>query len=226
MQYHQVQKGIFLDRPNRFLANIEIEGKVTSCHVKNTGRCQELFRPGVTVILEQSDHQNRKTKYDVIGVYKGTRLINVDSQAPNQVVGEWLAQGSLIGKPTYLKPEAKYGNSRFDMYMEAADKKIFMEVKGVTLEENGIVRFPDAPTQRGIKHIMELCRCVEEGYEAYLCFVIQMHQVTCFRPNDTTHKAFGDALRHGAEQGVHILAYDCIVGEASMVLNEAVPIEL
>lgn len=226
MNYKNVQAGKFLSRPNRFIALVEINEKVETCHVKNTGRCRELLIPGATVFVQKADNQSRKTKYSVIGVIKEKRFINMDSQAPNKAVSEWLKRGGLFGDITYLKPEKTYGNSRFDFYIETEKEKIFMEVKGVTLEENGVVKFPDAPTERGVKHIRELCQCLEDGYAAYLVFVVQMKDVTSFEPNDLTDPEFGKALREAAECGVHILAVDCEVAMDSMVIKDKVPVHL
>lgn len=225
MIYKNVVTGKFKNRPNRFTAMVEIDGKVETCHVKNTGRCQELLLPEAEVYLEKSDNPNRKTAYDLIGVKKGEVLINMDSQAPNKAVKEWLEKEVYFKNITYLKPECKYGNSRVDFYLETAEgRKIFIEVKGVTLEEEGIARFPDAPTLRGIKHIKELEQAVMKGYEAYILFVIQMKGIKWFEPNDRTHQAFGDTLREAAKNGVGILAYDCTITKDSMELD--VPIEI
>lgn len=225
MIYKNVVTGKFKNRPNRFIAMVEIDGKVETCHVKNTGRCRELLLPEAEVYLEKSDNPNRKTAYDLIGVKKGEVLINMDSQAPNKAVKEWLEKEVYFKNITYLKPECKYGNSRVDFYLETAEeRKIFIEVKGVTLEEEGIARFPDAPTLRGIKHIKELEQAVMKGYEAYILFVIQMKGIKWFEPNDKTHQAFGDTLREAAKNGVGILAYDCTITKDSMELD--VPIEI
>lgn len=227
MKYKNVITGKFKSRPNRFIAMVEIDGKIEKCHVKNTGRCKELLLPDAEVYLEKGDNPNRKTAYDLVGVKKGERMINMDSQAPNKAVKEWLEKEVYFKHITYLKPECKYGNSRIDFYLETAEgRKIFIEVKGVTLEENGIARFPDAPTERGIKHIQELQQAVAEGYEAYILFVIQMKEILHFEPNDRTHKAFGDTLREAAEHGVEVLAYDCVVTRESMCLDEAVRVYL
>lgn len=226
MKYKDIKSGIFLSRPNRFIAKVEVDGVVTTCHVKNTGRCRELLLPGVTVYVEKSDNPARKTGFSLIAVRKGERLINMDSQAPNKAVQEWLLKGNLLKDMMSVKAEKSYGESRFDFYMETADKKIFMEVKGVTLEENGVAMFPDAPTLRGVKHIKELCHCVKEGYEAYILFVIQMDKVELFKPNDGTHPEFGEALREAKKQGVHVLAMDCIIAEDSMELQNTVPVLL
>lgn len=227
MKYKNIVTGKFKSRPNRFIAMVEIEGTIEKCHVKNTGRCRELLLPDAEVYLEKSENPDRKTGYDLIGVKKGEVLVNMDSQAPNKAVKEWLEEEAFFKHVTYLKPECKYGNSRIDFYLETEEgRKIFIEVKGVTLEEEGVARFPDAPTERGIKHIQELQQAVQEGYEAYILFVIQMKGVARFEPNDRTHKAFGDALRKAAEQGVGILAYDCRITADSMRLDKPVWVEI
>lgn len=226
MNYSRIEKGIFVSRPNRFIAYVDIDGVTQKCHVKNTGRCRELLIPGVTVYLEEAQNSARSTKYSLIAVQKGSRIINMDSQAPNKAAYEWLLKGNLIKDAVKIKPEQVYGNSRFDFYLEAPGKKAFMEVKGVTLEEDGIVLFPDAPTERGVKHIKELCQCIREGYEAYILFVVQMEGVKSFQPNDRTHKEFGEALRQAQELGVHILAMDCLVEPDSIILKEPVPVVL
>ncbi|WP_313131472.1 DNA/RNA nuclease SfsA [Anaerocolumna sp.] len=226
MKYSKVQAGIFKSRPNRFIAYVEVDGEVKTCHVKNTGRCKELLIPGVTVYLEEQDNPNRKTKYDLIGVQKGNRMINMDSQAPNKVVYEWIQSGGLFSDIKLVKTEKTYGNSRFDLYVETENKKIYIEVKGVTLEEKGIVRFPDAPTERGVKHVKELISCMEEGYEAYIIFVVQMKDVKYFEPNDVTHPAFGQALREAEEKGVHILAVDCDVEADKLNIRDNVMVKL
>lgn len=224
MKYNKVEQGIFKKRPNRFIAHVEINGKEEVCHVKNTGRCRELLVSDALVFLEESDNPNRKTKYDLIAVEKGNRLINMDSQIPNKVVEEWLKEGNLFGKEAKVRREVVYGNSRFDLYIESGERKIFMEVKGVTLEENNVVRFPDAPTQRGVKHIQELEKCIKDGYEAYLIFVIQMEDVDYFTPNRDTHPEFAEALKTAEKAGVHILAYDCIVRKD--LINLAKPVRV
>lgn len=223
MKYKNIRKGIFKERPNRFIAHVEIDGKIEVCHVKNTGRCRELLVPDATVYVEENDNLNRKTKFSLIGVEKGKRLINMDSQAPNKVVGEWLQS---LPEVTYVKSEVRYGESRLDFYVETNDKKYFIEVKGVTLEDNGVVRFPDAPTERGIKHMKELVHCLEEGYGAYIFFVIQMENVDYFEPNDKTHKAFGDTLREVSQAGVKILAMDCKVGVDYLEINKQVEVKI
>lgn len=226
MEYQHIKQGYFLNRPNRFIAHVELDGEEVVCHVKNTGRCRELLTPRAVVYLEESDNSNRKTRYDLIGVEKGGRKINMDSQAPNQVFGEWARGGGFRSDLRKLQSETTYGNSRFDFYWESSEKRGFVEVKGVTLEEDGVVLFPDAPTQRGIKHLEELVAAKAAGYEAVVCFVIQMEGVKCFRPNDRTHPEFGAALRKAAQAGVEILAVDCTVERDSLKIRERVPVEL
>lgn len=226
MKYENIIKGKFIERPNRFIAHVEVNGKIEICHVKNTGRCKELLIPGVTVFVQEHDNPKRKTKFSLIGVIKGERIINIDSQIPNKAVHEWILKGDLFKDVTLIKPEKTYSKSRFDFYVETKEKKIFMEVKGVTLEENSVVRFPDAPTERGIKHINELCDCIKEGYEAYIIFVIQMKGVSYFEPNDETHKEFGDALRKAKKLGVNIIAVDCEVGEDSIEIADYVEVRV
>lgn len=226
MLYDHIKEGRFLSRPNRFIAQIELDGSIQTCHVKNTGRCRELLLPGARVLVQECFSPQRKTKYDLISVWKGQRLINMDSAAPNQVFGEWLRAGKLFPEYRCLKPEFSHGDSRFDFYMETATAKAFIEVKGVTLEEDGVVRFPDAPTERGLKHLHSLMRCREEGYLAYVAFVIQMQGVRYFQANWDTHPAFGQALREAAAAGVEVRAWDCLVSENSLQLNQEVEIRL
>ena len=226
MRYTNVSRCRFLERPNRFLARVEMEGQEVLCHVKNTGRCRELLNPGAVVYLQKSDNPNRKTGYDLIAVEKGEMLINMDSQIPNYVAAEWLRKGSLFPEGANIQMEKRYGNSRFDIYAEAGERKAFLEVKGVTLEVEGQARFPDAPTERGVKHVRELMGCVQEGYEAYLLFVIQMTGIQSFVPNWDTHPAFGSALQEAARAGVQILAYDCQVRPDEIVLDQPVPVLL
>ena len=226
MQYENIRRATFLARPNRFIAHVELEGKTEVCHVKNTGRCKELLIPGTTIYVQEWDNPARKTKFDLIAVEKGDRLINMDAQAPNKVFGEWAASGAFTEGLTLLKPEKTWGSSRFDFYFEAGERRGFVEVKGVTLEEDGAVYFPDAPTERGVKHIEELIACQTAGYEAYLCFVIQMEHVKSFSPNDRTHPAFGEALRRAAAAGVRLLARDCVVTPDSLTLGKPVTIVL
>lgn len=225
MRYQNICKGRFLRRPNRFIAIVEIEGKEITCHVKNTGRCRELLVEGATVFLEDcGDNPNRKTRYDLIAVYKDDMLVNIDSQAPNKVVGEYLP--ILFSDIIKARPETKYQNSRFDFYVETEQKKIFLEVKGVTLEENGIARFPDAPTERGIKHMQELIACMEEGYDAYIIFVIQMERMTLFEPNVATHPAFGKVLKEAEDAGVHIRCLGCTVEPDGLWISYEIPYRL
>lgn len=224
MKYDVIVKGKFIDRPNRFIANVEINGKTEVCHVKNTGRCRELLVKGTAVYLAVSSNPERKTKYDLVAVKKGDTLINMDSGAPNKAAGEYLRR--LFGKDALIKPERVYGQSRIDFYVEAKGEKHLIEVKGVTLEEKGSALFPDAPTERGVKHIYELCNAVNEGYKACILFVIQMKGVKDFSPNDRTHKAFGEALRYAEKHGVEIKAVDCVVTPQSMVIDGEIEVKL
>ena len=226
MHYPNVTSAVFLSRPNRFVAQVLLEGEVTTVHVKNTGRCRELLLPGAQVWLTKSTNPNRKTAYDLIAVQKGARLINMDAQAPNQVFYEWAAAGHFVPQLTLLKPECRHGDSRFDFYWEAGPRKGFVEVKGVTLERDGAAYFPDAPTQWGIKHLHGLTDSLAQGYEGAVCFVIQMEQADFFAPNDHTHPAFGQALRQAAQAGVAVLARCCTVTPDSLTLGEAVPVRL
>lgn len=226
MKYKETEKAVFLKRPNRFIAEVEIQGKRETVHVKNTGRCKELLIPGTEVILEKSGNPNRKTKYDLICVNKQGRLINMDSQIPNKAAEEWIKKGGLFPEEVSIRPEKKYGNSRFDLYVESPVRRAFVEVKGVTLEEDNVVRFPDAPTVRGIKHVEELIHCMEEGYEAYLLLVIQMKGVKKFMPNWDTQPEFGQALIKAEKAGVKILARDCLVTEDTIEIQEEVPVDL
>lgn len=226
MKYFNMEQAVFKSRPNRFIAYVETEQGEEICHVKNTGRCRELLPPNAVVYVQRNDNPARKTKLDLIGVRKKEYLINMDSQAPNQAVKEWLQAGNLFSEEAKIYPERTYGESRFDFYIEDGDRKIFMEVKGVTLEEDGVCRFPDAPTERGVKHIRELQKCLEEGYEAYILFVIQMSPVKYLEPNDETHPAFGEALREAAGAGVRVMARDCLITEDSMEIRNEVEVRL
>lgn len=228
MQYQTVKKAVFLRRPNRFIAQVALEGAEETVHVKNTGRCRELLVPGATVYLAEGKNPSRKTRYDLIAVEKGERLINMDAQAPNQVFGEWTAAGGFRSGLTLLRPETTWGNSRFDFYWESSenDRKGFVEVKGVTLEEDGAVYFPDAPTERGVKHVEELMACRAAGYEAALFLVVQMEGVAFCSPNDRTHPAFGEAVRRAAAAGVEILCRDCRVTPDSLTMGEPVEVRL
>ena len=226
MKYTNIVEGRFVERPNRFIAYVEIDGKTEICHVKNTGRCKELLIPGCRVFLQVADNPNRKTKYDLIGVMKGDLMINMDSQVPNKVVEEWLKKSQVLFKNPVIRSEKKFGNSRFDLYVEDGDRKAFIEVKGVTLEMDGIASFPDAPTERGIKHLKELQSCLEHGYEAYVFFVIQMKGIKKMQPNWERHQAFGEALTEASAAGVNVLAYDCIITEDSIQLDQPVEVDL
>ncbi len=223
MEYSHMVSGVFLSRPNRFIAHVEIGGTEEICHVKNTGRCRELLPSGAQVWCQQFDNPARKTKFDLISVQKGNRLINMDSQAPNAAAKEWLLSGGL-GEITDLRAEVRHGDSRFDFAFQKEGKPCFLEVKGVTLENDGVCVFPDAPTQRGTKHLEGLARAVEEGYGTYALFVIQMEDVQYLHPNDKTDPAFGAALRKAAESGVQIIAMDCHVTQNSMIIRKRVPV--
>lgn len=225
MKYYRIKQGKFVSRPNRFIANVEIDGKTEVCHVKNTGRCRELLVPGASVLLEESENPARKTRFDLVQVYKGKTLVNMDSQMPNHLVREWIEDGGVFPEVTKLQMEKKYGNSRFDLYVEYQGKKAFIEVKGVTLEQNGVARFPDAPTQRGVKHIRELSRCIEDGYEAWIFFIIQMGGVTRFGPNWATHPEFGRELIRAQKSGVHVQAWDCVVRPGEIFVNSRIPLD-
>ena len=222
MKYKNIKEGIFKERPNRFIAYVEIDGTLEVCHVKNTGRCKELLAPNAKVYLEESDNPDRKTKYDLISVYKGDKLFNIDSQAPNKVFGEWVKDSGYFKNVTLVKPEKKFGNSRFDFYIEADGKNIFAEVKGVTLEKDGVLMFPDAPTERGVKHINELAECVKEGYEAYSVFIIQTDYAKYFTPNKETHPEFAAALKNALLKGVKVLCLSCNVTENEITVKEQI----
>lgn len=225
MHYSNMVAGVFQSRPNRFIANVTIGGEDVVCHVKNTGRCRELLVPGATVWCQYFDTPTRKTNYDLITVQKGSRLINMDSQAPNIAAKEWLQNGGL-GEIQDLRPETVYGDSRYDFSFTKDGKRCFLEVKGVTLEQDGICAFPDAPTQRGVKHLQGLTRLAEEGLGAYVLFVIQMTDVQYLHPNDATDPAFGAALRQAAKAGVQILAMDCNITYDTMAVGKSVPVQL
>ncbi len=223
MYYENMVSGRFLQRPNRFVAHVEIDGKTQVCHVKNTGRCRELLQPGAQVWCQQAENPDRKTKFDLIAVEKGHRLINMDSQAPNAAAKEWLEQGGL-GEISQLRPETREGDSRFDFSFVKDDRRCFLEVKGVTLETDGICAFPDAPTVRGTKHLKELTRLVGEGYGTYVLFVIQMEDVKYLHPNDRTDPTFGNTLREAEAAGVQVLAVDCKVTKDSMTIDQFVKV--
>ena len=228
MEYGKMVEAKFLRRVNRFTAFVELNGQEEMVHVKNTGRCKELLLEGARVFLEEADKEGRKTKYSLISVYKGDVLVNMDSQAPNQMAAEAMAEGKIeeIGEVDFLKREVKYENSRFDIYYQKGEKKGFIEVKGVTLEENGIAKFPDAPTERGAKHLKELIKAKEEGYEAAVLFVIQMKGTKEFRPNEDRDENFTAALREAAAAGGKILAYDCGVQVGKVWIEEKIPVKL
>ena len=225
MKYSKMTAGIFHARPNRFIAHVEIGGEVQVVHVKNTGRCRELLPVGAQVWCQESDNPIRKTKYDLISVQKGDRIINMDSQAPNIAAGEWLRAGGL-GQIENLKAESFHGDSRFDFSFTKDGRQCFLEVKGVTLENDGICAFPDAPTERGVKHLKGLTKLAQEGFGAYVLFVIQMADVKYLHPNDATDPAFGAALREAAQNGVQVLAMDCAVTESTMDLRLPVLVKL
>jgi len=226
MTYTNIREGIFKSRPNRFIAHVEIDGEIEICHVKNTGRCKELLIPDAAVFLSESNNPKRTTRYDLIAVKKDDGLINIDSQAPNKVFMEYLQSGSYIPDITRIKPEAKYGNSRFDFFVEAGERKIFIEVKGVTLVECGVALFPDAPTERGVKHLQELTQCLADGYEAHVVFVIQISGVDYFTPNRKLHPAFATALSAAESAGVKISAFDCKVTRDSLTIRNPVPVKV
>ena len=225
MRYENMVPGIFLARPNRFIAHVEIEGQEQIVHVKNTGRCRELLPAGAKVWCQHWDNPSRKTKYDLILVQKGERLICMDSQAPNAAAKEWLLSGGL-GQIEELKGEYTHRDSRFDFSFIKEGRRCFLEVKGVTLEHDGVCAFPDAPTQRGVKHLQGLTRLAQEGYGAYVLFVIQMADVKYLHPNDATDPAFGNALREAKRQGVEVLAVECAVTRNSMAITTPVEVKL
>ena len=225
MHYTNMIPGTFLARPNRFIAHVEINGNTEIVHVKNTGRCRELLPVGAEVWCQKSDNPNRKTKYDLITVRKGHRLINMDSQAPNIAAKEWLSAGGL-GEIENLRAETKHGDSRYDFSFTKDGRPCFLEVKGVTLENDGVCAFPDAPTERGAKHLRGLTQAVREGCGGYVLFVIQMADVAYLHPNDATDPAFGAALREAAAAGVEVLAVDCAVTEDTMTIGNFVPVKL
>ena len=225
MFYANMVPGIFLARPNRFIAHVEIDGRTETVHVKNTGRCRELLPAGAQVWCQRSDNPARKTKYDLITVRKGELLINMDSQAPNIAAEEWLRSGGL-GEIENLRRETVHGDSRFDLSFVEDGRQCFLEVKGVTLENGGVCAFPDAPTERGAKHLRGLLRAAQEGYGAYVLFVIQMSPVRYLHPHDATDPQFGQALRQAAAGGVQVLAMDCRVTEDSMEIQSSVRVEL
>lgn len=231
MKYTNIHKSTFISRPNRFIAECLLDGEKVIAHVKNTGRCREILVPGCTVYLDEPIGKDRKTKYDLVAVEKilpdgKSLLINMDSQAPNSAAEEFLRSGVIFPKATLIKREVTKGNSRFDFYIEEGEKITYLEVKGVTLENNGIASFPDAPTERGIKHIEELIELKKQGFGAAILFIIQMKGITEFRPNDLTHRAFGDALRRAEKTGVHIYAFDSVITPDSITVDKAIKVKL
>lgn len=226
MEYKNITEGRFVSRLNRFIAKVIIDDTEHTVHVKNTGRCRELLIPGAKVYLEKNDNPLRKTQYDLVAVYKGNTLVNMDSQAPNKAVYEWLCAGGLISSPTLIRPEAKYGESRLDFYVENEKEKAFVEVKGVTLESDGTAKFPDAPTERGRKHLGELIKAKRQGCRAAAVFVIQMKGCKCFVPNTERDPDFSKELNKAYENGVEIIAVDCNVTPDSMNINERIEVVL
>jgi sugar fermentation stimulation protein A len=226
MRYENMIEGIFKKRPNRFIAHVEINGQEELCHVKNTGRLGELLLPDAKVYVSHHDNPNRKTKYSLIAVEKEGVIYNIDSQAPNQLALEWVESGRFLNDVTFVKPEKTYKKSRFDLYIETQEKKIFMEVKGVTLNQDGIGLFPDAPTERGKKHVMELCEALEEGYEAYILFVVKFKPVKGFSPNSLRHPDFTECLRLAKEKGVHVIAVGCQVDPDHIYIENQIPVFL
>ena len=232
MRYKNIVKGIFKSRPNRFIAKVEVEGKEETVHVKNTGRCRELLRENATVYLEKSSNPNRKTAFDLVAVEKAREgkdnlLVNMDSQIPNAVAYEWFkGENPLFSKNAKIRREVTFGDSRFDLYIEDGDRKAFVEVKGVTLEFDGLALFPDAPTERGVKHINELIKAKEAGYEAYILFVIQMKEIHTFSPHKEMHKDFAEALNNAYNNGVKVIAMDCVVAPEGMVIDKEVEVKL
>ncbi len=231
MKYENIVSGRFSVRENRFVARVEVDGVVETVHVKNTGRCKELLLPGVTVYLQQSKNPLRKTKYDLVTVEKFREnrpplMVNMDSQVANDIAAEWLKKGLLFSSSAQISREVTFGKSRFDFFIQDGPRKAFLEVKGVTLERDGLASFPDAPTERGVKHVEELVSALSAGYEAYILFVVQMKEIVSLSPNDATHKAFGDALRRAAAAGVKVLAVDCFVTADSVVADKEIPVIL
>lgn len=226
MRYPNIHTAVFIARPNRFIAQVMIDGAEHTVHVKNTGRCKELLIPGVKVWLVKSDHLSRKTQYDLVAVEKNGKIINIDAQAPNLLFQEWAQAGYFQEKLTLLRAETTWGNSRFDFYWEAGERKGFVEVKGCTLERDGWCYFPDAPTERGVKHLEELIHVKEAGMEATVCFVVQMDQANGFSPNDMTHPAFGTALRNAVRCGVQVLVLKCYVTPQELWINRTLPLQL
>lgn len=226
IRYEKMKQGVFLSRPNRFVAHVRLDGREEICHVKNTGRCRELLLPGAEVWCQHHDDPGRKTAWSLITVRKGERLVNLDSQVPNKLALDYVKQGGLGFAPQMVKPEQTYGNSRFDLYYEAGERRGFVEVKGVTLEDGGVARFPDAPTQRGRKHLLELQAAVEAGFDAWVLFVIQMADIRRFEPNWPRDPAFAKTLCQAAEHGVRVRAVECAVTADSLEITKEVPVFL
>lgn len=224
--YQRVEEGTFLSRPNRFIAMVDINGRTVRCHVKNTGRCRELLVPGARVFLSASDSPGRSTSHDLVAVMKGNLLVNMDSQAPNPVAAEGLGLIPGFEDVTEVRREFPYGDSRIDIMAIAPGRRILVEVKGVTLEEDGVCMFPDAPTERGRKHIRELMHAADDGWEACILFVVQMEGMERFEPNRATDPAFAEALSEAAAAGVRIIAYGCDVAPDSMTLSYGIPVSL
>ena len=223
MRYDRVVEGKFLSRPNRFIAKVEVDGNIETVHVKNTGRCKEILVPGTKAVLYDADNPERKTRYDLIAAYKGDILINIDSQTPNAAFKEFIPVSGIFGQDPVVHPEFTHGDSRFDFYVEDGDRKCFIEVKGVTLEFDGICMFPDAPTERGVKHLKGLMEALDEGYECYIALIVQMKGMKSFTPNYSTHEEFGILLEKAYRKGVKILVYDCLVTPDSMTVDSPLP---
>jgi sugar fermentation stimulation protein A len=225
MRYPNALTGIFVERPNRFIAYVEVNGKKEKCHVKNTGRCKELLIPGVKVVLCAADDPERSTKYDLIAVYKGEMLVNIDSQVPNAVIAESLRSIPVFEDVDEIRREYRYGDSRIDLLAQAGGKNMLIEVKGVTLEKDNIALFPDAPTERGLKHVKELEASLKEGYDAYIMFLIQMTGPIAFTPNYDMHLEFALEVEKAFRAGVKVLAYDCVVTEDTISLGKPIPLK-
>lgn len=226
MQYSDIHKAVFLERPNRFIAHCTVDGMLETVHVKNTGRCRELLVPGATVYLEKSSNPNRKTAYDLVTVKTPFGLVNMDAAAPNQVAGELLRAGAILSSPTLVQPEVRFGASRLDFYAENDRQQLFVEVKGVTLRQGEWAVFPDAPTVRGAKHMGELVQAVAQGYRAMALLIVQMGGCTAFRPNRETDPAFCRALRDARAAGVEVRAVDCRVTPNTVTANRELPVDL
>lgn len=226
MKYERIEEAVFKTRPNRFIAHVVTGRGEEICHVKNTGRCRELLVPDARIWVQRNEKPGRKTALDLIAVEKKGQVINMDSQISNRVAEEWIREGNLFSEQVSIHPETRFGNSRFDLYLEEGERRMFLEVKGVTLEEEGAARFPDAPTERGVRHVEELITCREEGYEAGILFVIQMKNILYLEPNDRTHPEFGEALRRAKKAGVQVLAVDCLVTPDSIRADKRIEVRL